>query len=420
MCAEGVWDTVRLDEIAQFRNGVNYNKRNFGAGVKIINVRDFQDHSIASYESLDEINPKGVVQQESLLREGDLLFVRSNGNRELIGRSLFVADPPQGVTHSAFTIRVRFTSDKALPRFYAYLFRSSLIRQVLSAQGNGTNISNLNQGILSQLKVPLPPLPTQRKIAAILSAYDDLIENNTRRIKILEEMAQALYHEWFVHFRFPGHEGVRLVESELGLVPEGWEIKRLGDVATVKGGKRLPLGKLVQDKKTDHPYLRVVDFGERRLDRSAIKYIDDDVHRAINRYIITSDDVYISIAGTIGRIGLVPEDLSGANLTENAAKISLIHDRRDKYLLLYHLISSNGQNQIMAKTGGTSQPKLALFKIEEIQVVWPPEYLRIQFVKLVAECEKLIEVLDRRVVLLRRTRDLLLPKLISGDVDVVA
>ena len=77
----------------------------------------------------------------------------------------------------------------------------------------------------------LPPLPTQRKIAAILSAYDDLIEVNTRRIAILEEMARALYREWFVRFRFPGHEGVRMVESAVGLVPEGWEVKALGDIA---------------------------------------------------------------------------------------------------------------------------------------------------------------------------------------------
>ena len=77
----------------------------------------------------------------------------------------------------------------------------------------------------------LPPLPIQRKIAAILSAYDDLIEVNTRRIAILEEMARGLYREWFVRFRFPGHEGVRMVESAVGLVPEGWEVKALGDIA---------------------------------------------------------------------------------------------------------------------------------------------------------------------------------------------
>ena len=83
-------------------------------------------------------------------------------------------------------------------------------------------------GHLSVESVRLPPLPTQRKIAAILSAYDDLIEVNTRRIALLEEMARGLYREWFVRFRFPGHEGVRMVESAVGVVPEGWEVSGLG------------------------------------------------------------------------------------------------------------------------------------------------------------------------------------------------
>ena len=88
------------------------------------------------------------------------------------------------------------------------------------------------------ITVRVPPPPSQRKIAAILSAYDDLIEVNTRRIALLEEMARGLYREWFVRFRFPGHEGVRMVESAVGLVPEGWEVKTLGDVVELAYGKR--------------------------------------------------------------------------------------------------------------------------------------------------------------------------------------
>lgn len=91
--------------------------------------------------------------------------------------------------------------------------------------------------------VHLPPLSTQRKIGAILSAYDKLIENNTRRIKILEGMAQLLYREWFVHFRFPGHEKVKLIDSVLGVVPQGWEVKRVKDVL-----KRLPAGQVYTEK----------------------------------------------------------------------------------------------------------------------------------------------------------------------------
>ncbi|HEY5580243.1 MAG TPA: hypothetical protein VIK56_03625, partial [Rhodoferax sp.] len=150
------WTTVELGTLAEFRNGINYNKSNFGKGIPVISVKDFWERSFPQYETLEEIDPKGVVRPDHLLMNDDILFVRSNGNRELIGRSLFIRNlPRKPVTHSAFTIRVRFTTPKADARYYSYLFRSPIIRQVLSAQGNGANISNLNQDILTRLKVYL-------------------------------------------------------------------------------------------------------------------------------------------------------------------------------------------------------------------------------------------------------------------------
>src|ERR1017187_3237552 len=227
------WPTGLLGTLGAFRNGVNYNKSTFGTGIKVIGVSDFQDHVRASFDQLEEINPEGVVRKEHLLKNGDILFVRSNGNRDLIGRSMFVDRLQEGITHSAFSIRLRFVSEECHPRFYAYLFRSHLIRQVLSLHGGGTNISNLNQDILGRLQVPLPPKSAQCKIASILSAYDDLIENDKRRIKILEEMARMIYREWFVNFRFPGHEKVRMVESEMGSIPTGWTVRPLRELTTL-------------------------------------------------------------------------------------------------------------------------------------------------------------------------------------------
>src|SRR5207344_848231 len=115
------------------------------------------------------------------------------------------------------------------------LFLSYFLRTLnLANQNVAGAVPGLNRNALHLLPVSIPPLPTQRKIAAILSAYDDLIENNTRRIAILEEMAQSLYREWFVHFRFPGHEKKRLVESELGLIPEGWEVKAFSEIVQIQ------------------------------------------------------------------------------------------------------------------------------------------------------------------------------------------
>ena len=227
------WPTKRLSQLAEFRNGVNYNKSSFGEGVKVVGVSDFQDYTKPRYDELEQINPEGIVTGRNILRDGDIVFVRSNGNRELIGRSLFIEQPPEEVTHSAFTIRLRFNSREVHPKFYAYCFRTPLIRQELTASGGGTNINNLNQDILNALEVPVPPLPVQRRIAGILSAYDELMENSQRRIWILEAMARALYREWFVNFRFPGHEKLPRDASHPGEIPQGWEVKKLADVAEV-------------------------------------------------------------------------------------------------------------------------------------------------------------------------------------------
>ena len=114
-------------------------------------------------------------------------------------------------------------------RFLKYYI--DFIKLQMQNISKGTTQDNLSVDKLLTFDFLTPPLPTQRKIASVLSAYDDLIENNTRRIEILEEMAQAIYREWFVHFRFPGHEKVQMVDSELGPIPEGWALKPLGEIA---------------------------------------------------------------------------------------------------------------------------------------------------------------------------------------------
>src|SRR5215207_636122 len=176
--------------------------------------------------------------------------------------------------------------------------------------------------------------------------------------------------------------------------------KSIGEIAAVKGGKRLPKGKSVLDEITEHPYLRVVDFRTDGLDQTSIKYIDKESQKAIWRYTITNNDVYISIAGTIGRVGIVPKSFSGANLTENAAKICEIKDSVDKRFLMYYLRGPEGQAQIASKIVGTSQPKLALFRIEEIEVPLPPLHVQSKIASTLSAYDDLIENNTRRIKIL--------------------
>ena len=212
------WKKVKLGEIATFSNGINFGKESYAFGVKLIGVSNFGNRLFPDYDELEEVDEK-VLRPNDYLKNGDIVFVRSNGNKELVGRCMLIQNPPCKVTYSGFCIRSRLNNlNENNPRFFAYYFKSKTFRKAMSNTPVGENIQNLNQGLLSNHELNLPPLPIQQKIAAILSAYDDLIENNRAQIKLLEEAAQKLYKEWFVNLNFPGHETTEIIDG----IPAGW------------------------------------------------------------------------------------------------------------------------------------------------------------------------------------------------------
>ena len=362
------WGTTRLGDIADFRNGLNYTDADLGEGLAVIGVSDFQDNVTAGLGALSQLNMSALSKGDALVQQGDILFVRSNGNRELIGRSLYLKDKPQIPTsHSGFTIRCRFRDARSYPRFYAYLFRGPLIRQILSAQGGGTNISNLNQGILAQLEVPLPRLQVQERIATILSAYDDLIENNTRRIAILEEMARRIFEEWFVHFRAPGCEGLPMVESAVGPVPQGWEVATLESLCS-----RITDGAHNSPPSVDHglPMLSVKDMRNWGFDFSESRSISqadfDDLVRNDCR----------PLSGDI----LIAKD--GANLNKHTFLIDAVilssiailrpNPSVEKEFIVATLKSDDVSKRIKNSRSGAAIPRIILKDFRRLPVILPP------------------------------------------------
>lgn len=160
-------------------------------------------------------------------------------------------------------------------------------------------------------------------------------------------------------------------QTEIGEIPEEWDVGQLGNYCEVKGGKRLPKGYGLTINKTDHPYLRVTDFKESGIDKSAIQYIEDETYQKIKRYIVCEGDVCLSIVGTIGLVGIIDSELDRANLTENAAKLFDFHNIDNRFLA-YYLKSNIGQEEIVSRTVGSTQAKLALHRIESIRLPVPP------------------------------------------------
>ena len=226
-------------------------------------------------------------------------------------------------------------------------------------------------GLIRGFSLLLPPQPEQRAIAAVLDSIDEAIEGTEAVIAATEQLRDSLLHKLLTRGVLGWHTEWKDVPG-LGTIPADWDVVRLGEVAEVKGGKRLPKGSTFADEDTGLPYIRVVDFRDRTVDTSDIKFLRPETHEFISRYTISSSDVYISIAGTIGLVGSVPARFDDANLTENAAKIVIRKSRRlTRHFLLSYLDSFAGQSQIRERINALGQPKLALERIRTIQVPMP-------------------------------------------------
>ena len=184
------WPLVELGEVAEFKNGLNFSKSSTGERVKIVGVRHFQDHVIAPIDKLDEIQVDSELKESYFLAEGDLLFVRSNGNKELVGRSIIIPSIEDHISFSGFTIRCRFT-ENVNPLFYAYLFKSDYHRTILRNVGRGANIRNLSQGMLKEIPIPIPDNDTQNRIVAAIEEEQALVQANRQLITRFEQKIKA-------------------------------------------------------------------------------------------------------------------------------------------------------------------------------------------------------------------------------------
>jgi type I restriction enzyme S subunit len=287
---------------------------------------------------------------------------------------------------------------------FLYYSLSTRRKELLSLGATtGVRTPILNKSAFSDLEVSLPNIVEQRKIAAILSAYDDLIENNTRRIKILEEMAQTLYREWFVKFRFPGHEKVKMVGSELGMVPEGWEVKRLGDVCNIVMGQS-PKSEFYNDIGEGLPFHQgVTDFGDR--------FPKDRKYCTVINRIAEAGDILFSVRAPVGRINISDKKIViGRGLCAIRSKSG-----KQAYILL-QLNKQFEEEDTMGS--GTIFKSVTKADMNGIKLIIPKEELLKNFEEIMVPFFAELKNLTFKNQNLNLTRDVLLPKLISGELNV--
>ncbi len=272
----------------------------------------------------------------------------------------------------------------------------------------------LSQANLRLIPVFLPPLPIQRHIAGILSAYDDLIENSQRRIKILEEMARRLYREWFVHFRFPGHEECRFVHSPLGEIPEGWEAKPVRYFGKVITGKT-PSKANAAFYGEDVPFVKTPDMHGNTYILGTNERLSKEGAESQAIKSLPAGTICVSCIGTIGVVAITTEH---CQTNQQINSVVLAEEASREFLFL----RLQDAKQALANLGanGASMGNVNKGKFEALEIVAPPLFLLNEYHRLTGPMFDEILALSRQAHSLRRTRDLLLPRLLSGQIDVEA
>ena len=279
---------------------------------------------------------------------------------------------------------------KCDPRYFFYALKSR--RHLLVGLALGGAQRNLSAKIVKDFHLPVPSLEAQRHIASILSAYDELIENCQRRIRILEDMARGLYREWFVHFRFPGADALLCVDSPLGPIPRGWEVRRLDEVLVLQRGFDLPKSE--------------------RADGSVPVYAATGITGFHDEAKVHAPGVVTGRSGTIGEVLYVQEDFWPLNTTLWVKAFP-----RSEPLFAYFLLGSLGLKQF---NSGAAVPTLNRNDVHGIPVVVPPRDVQRRFQEITGSMLGQARMLTMKIANLRRTRDLLLPRLLSGQITLAS
>ena len=331
----------------------------------------------------------------------------SVGRDEKLPVDLYVEEEPSLVS-SAYYVFEPIDSNVLMPEYLKmWLFRSETDRFVGYVSGGDVR-GGISWDTFCDIPIKVPAIEKQQEIVNEYHTIQNRINLNNQLIAKLEETAQTIYKQWFV-------EGI-----DLQNLPIGWETKMLSEIASIKGGKRLPKGEELNDLKLGRPYIKVADMKKTKylVLNDKFQYVSNDIQSLISRYIINSGDLIISIVGTIGMINIIDDSLNNANLTENCFKINAFKLINANYL--YHYLNSEiGKRIIEERTVGGVQGKLPMYNVESMSILIPEENLLHKFNTIIDKIDKttLSKVKENKI--LEELKDLLLARMTRVEIEKI-
>ena len=383
-----IWRDCTLGDVITLKRGHDLPEKNRQPG----NVPVVSSSGITGYHNAPKAEPPGVV----------------TGRYGTLGEVFFVEEPYWPLNTALYVIDFKEND----PRFVAYLLRNTL----RNYQSEKAAVPGVNRNVLHTLPVRAPGLSDQTTIATILSAYDDLIENNRRRIELLEESARLLYREWFIHFRFPGHERVEMIDG----IPDGWTKRHIAELADVFRGKSYKSSELVESNGQPFINLKCIErFGGFRI--SGLKWFQGE-HK--DHHLVEPGDIVIAVtdmtrdAMIVAQAARVPKTV-GPNAIYSMDLVKLIPRCEIEPEWFYGMLRFSGFSAVVREEAtGATVLHLKPQYIEKWEALLPPKALRGLFSEQFGSILGQMDNLELQIENCIQARDLLLPRLMNGEITV--
>lgn len=412
------WKKVRLGELYEVHNGLSKGGKFFGSGYPFLSFSTIFNNFFIPENIKDLVQSTPEEQENYSVKAGDVFVTRTSETADELGMSCVALKDYPNATYNGFCKRLRPIDSeyKVLPKYIGYYLRTPEFRgKFLGLSGSMTTRASLKNDDLLSMTISLPPLETQQKIAGILSAYDDLIENNRKQIKLLEEAAQKLYKEWFVKLNFPGHENVKIVDG----MPEGWKILTVEDlIGKLESGSR-PKGGIDSTIKKGIASVgaeNVIGLGQ--YNYSSEKFVNKEFYENAKRGKIEDKDILIYKDGAyIGRTSLFQDNFPHKEAMINE-HVFLLHAREEsnQYFLFFTLYQRTYFEKMQKLNKNAAQPGINQDAIKLLKILMPTEQLIREFDNFVTPIVKRIFVLAKQNSQLQSARNKLLPRLINGEI----
>lgn len=391
------------------RNGVYKSKEHHGTGVRVVNMGELFAFNRIGNQPMSLIQMSDAEMRKSGLIDGDLLFGRRSLVEEGAGKCSMVYRPTTPMTFESSIIRVRLDKSVADPEFFFNYFRSSIGRSKIRAIVGGVTVKGIRSSDLKLIKVHLPPINEQIAIRQVVASYDDLIVTNQRRISLLEDAARRLYREWFVYLRFPGYESIPVANG----VPEEWQPLTLSDVCDTVGGGT-PSTDRSEYWNGDVLWVTPTDVTRNNcivlLDSG--KKITEAGLANSSAKLVPPNTILMTSRASIGFFALIDRPAS-----TNQGFISVVPKQVDSRMFLLFNLLGRVEEMISLATGSTFK-EISKKTFRALPIIWPTETLLGAFEGRVYPMIEQVRLIKKQNHQLAQARDLLLPKLMSGQLDV--